>query len=113
MKKLIALGIMAGALGLTACETGYNDSAYYGGARGPYDNGYNGHRYNGYGYSSTYYDGYYDNFYGPIYGGYWAGDVFFYQTRPNERFYRDDYRHFRRNEFQGSVRFRYEDHRHR
>ncbi|HVY89392.1 MAG TPA: hypothetical protein VG942_11020 [Hyphomonadaceae bacterium] len=113
MKSLIAIAVVAGTLGLAACETdGYYDTSYYGAARGPYDTGYNGYRYNG-GYSPRYYDGYYDNFYGPIYGGYWSGNVFFYQRRPNERFYRDDYRHFRRDSFQGSVRFRYEDHRRR
>jgi hypothetical protein len=46
-----------------------------------------------------------------FHNGYWAGDVFYYQVRPGDRYYRDDYRHFRRDEFRGGIRFRYQDQR--
>ncbi len=66
----------------------------YGGPGGYYD-----------GYYDSYYDGYYDDFYGPYAGGYWANDGFFYYWSQNQRYHRDDGRHFRRDRFPGGKPF--------
>lgn len=80
---MIGLGL---ALALSACATG---------------RGYGGY---GGGYGDYAYNGYYDNYYGPIVGGYWgAGDTFYYRTRPDGDWRRDDGRHFRRDAFNGYM----------
>lgn len=62
-------------------------------------------RYGDSGYDDNYYDGYYDGYYGPFIGGYWASDNYFYYWGPNQRYHRDDGRHFRREHFQGAKPF--------
>jgi hypothetical protein len=110
MKAILAVLVVSGALGLAACESdGYYGSSLYG------STAYGSTRYSDR-YSDRYYSpqtvwhrGWYDNYYGPIYDGYWGpGDVFYYRVRPGDRFYRDDRRHFRRNEFRGGLAFRFE-----
>jgi hypothetical protein len=83
---------VAALLSLGGCvyPDGYYDDGYYQG-------GYYGDDY--------YYDGYYDGYYGPYAGGYWATDGFFYYWL-QDRYYRDDRRHFRRDHFPGAFRFR-------
>ena len=83
-KTLIALGLAAGLLSVTAC------------ASGPY--GYAG----GYGPEPVAYDGYYDDAYGPFYDGYWAGDGGYYYTdAPGHPYHRDTAGHFRRDQASG------------
>lgn len=86
---LAAAAALPLALGACAYEGAYYDDGYYGGY---YDDDY-------------YYDGYYDGYYGPYAGGYWAIDGFFYYWLL-DRYHRDEHRHFRRDHFQGSHRFR-------
>lgn len=82
---LLAMGV-ALLMPLGGCV--YDGGGYY----GDYDDGY-------------YYDGYYDGYYGPYAGGYWAIDGFFYYWL-NDRYFRDDHHHFRRDHFPGAFRFR-------
>src|SRR6185436_3789061 len=129
MSKFLALAaaLPVAMLGLSACET-YGDYGYgYGGGGYSYGSGYGGN----YGYSqnyygspgyyggSGYYDGgliynepFYDSFYGPIYDGYWGPDnYFYYQLRIGGGYVRDYNRHFRRDYFSGSSRYRVADRR--
>jgi len=111
MKPILAVLVVSGALGLAACESdGYSGASFYGSTG--YSDRYYGDRY--YSPRTVWHRGWYDNFYGPIYDGYWGpGDVFFYRVQPGDRFYRDDRRHFRRNEFRGGLSFSFEDRRRR
>ena len=48
-----------------------------------------------------------------MFGGYWDLDGFFwYQSRSNGPYLRDQYRHFRRDSFHGYKHNRYQDNRH-
>lgn len=91
-RLFLATGVAA-LLSLGGCvyPAGYYDGGPY------YDGGYYDDDY--------YYDGFYDGYYGPYGGGYWAVDGFFYYWL-NDRYYRDDRRHFRRDHFPGAFRFR-------
>lgn len=61
---------------------------------------------------SANYDGYYDGYYGAYSGGYWHNDGYFYYRGSDNRYRRDDQRHFRREQFNGGTQFR-ADHRDR
>jgi hypothetical protein len=94
--RFAALILPLAAMGLAACADDYYGAGYAGG-------GYHHPR------GGVYYDGYYDDFYGPIYGGYWAGDVYWYQTRRGGPYRVDHDRHFRHEQFDRSHNFHYRD----
>jgi hypothetical protein len=94
MKRvLIALGIGAAALSLTACADGY-----YGGMD-------HGRHYAAYDHHPIGYEGYYDGTYGPFYDGYWGDGGFYYSTGEGRPYVRDEANHFRREGGDGMTAF--------